>query len=156
MPESFDLNYVGEDNAQHRPVMLHRAVLGSVERFFGVLVEHVGGSFPTWLAPEQIALLTVSEKFNDYANEVAGILRGKGFRVVVDTSSDKLGAKIRQARMMRIPYLGVIGEKEVEGRGLAIRSRDEDKDLGFIALDDVISRLAVEGLPPSRRSGYVQ
>jgi threonyl-tRNA synthetase len=154
MPERFDLTYVGEDNTQHRPVMLHRAVLGSVERFFGVLVEHVGGAFPTWLAPEQIALLTVSEKTEAYAQEVLGLLRAKGIRATADLSSDKLGAKIRRARMLRVPYLGVIGEKEVEGRGLAIRSRDEDKDLGFLPLDVVTARLLEEGLPPSARAGY--
>ncbi|MEZ4255983.1 MAG: threonine--tRNA ligase [Polyangiales bacterium] len=152
-PERFDLSYVGEDNTQHRPVMLHRAVLGSLERFFGVLVEHVGGAFPTWLAPEQIALLTVSEKTNAYAEEAAALLRAQGIRAVTDLSGDKLGAKIRRARLLRTPYLGVIGEKEVEGRGLAIRSRDEDKDLGFMPLDAVIARLREEGLPPSRRPG---
>ena len=151
LPERFDLTYVGEDNTTHRPVMLHRAILGSVERFFGVLIEHVGGSFPTWLAPEQISLLTVSERFNAYAEEVQAELRAKGFRVIVDLSNDKLGAKIRKARMQRIPYLGVIGEKEVEGRGLAVRSRDENKDLGFLPLEAVVERLNNEHLPPSKR-----
>jgi len=149
LPERFDLTYVGEDNTTHRPVMLHRAILGSIERFFGVLTEHVGGSFPVWLAPEQIALLTVSEKFNDYAQNVQQELRERGLRVTSDLSSDKLGAKIRQARLMRIPYLGVIGQKEVEGQGLALRSRDEDKDLGFIPLSEVIDRLVRENQPPS-------
>ena len=149
LPERFDLTYVGEDNTAHRPVMLHRAILGSIERFFGVLTEHVGGSFPVWLAPEQIALLTVSEKFNEYAQNVQQQLQERGFRVTADLSSDKLGAKIRQARLMRIPYLGVIGQKEVEGEGLALRSRDENKDLGFIPLSDVFDRLAHENHPPS-------
>ena len=107
------------------------------------------GPFPPG-SPEQISLLTVSERFNDYAVEVTGLLREAGFRVVSDLSDDKLGAKIRAARLMRIPYLGVIGEKEVEGRGLALRSRDENKDLGFMSLDDVFSRLRTEALPPSR------
>jgi len=129
--------------------MLHRAILGSIERFFGVLTEHVGGSFPVWLAPEQIALLTVSEKFNEYAEHVQHELQERGFRVTADLSSDKLGAKIRQARMMRIPYLGVIGQQEVEGQGLALRSRDENKDLGFIPLSEVIERLTSENQPPS-------
>ena len=115
------------------------------------MIEHVGGSFPTWLAPEQISLLTVSEKFNAYAEEVQTELRAKGFRVIVDLSNDKLGAKIRKARMQRIPYLGVIGEKEVEGRGLAIRSRDENKDLGFLPLEAVVERLNNEHVPPSKR-----
>ena len=151
LPERFDLTYVGEDNQPHRPVMLHRAILGSIERFFGVLVEHVGGAFPTWLAPEQIALLTVSEKFNDFATEALAELRASGIRATADLSGDKLGAKIRQARLMRVPYLGVIGQKEVEARGLAVRSRDENADLGLIPLDDVISRIRAEGAPPSQR-----
>ena len=151
MPNAFDLSYIGEDNTEHRPVMLHRAILGSVERFFGVLIEHVAGAFPTWLAPEQIKLLTVSDKFNDYAEEAAVELRKAGIRVQVDLSNDKLGAKIRQARMMRVPYLGVVGQKEAEGRGLAIRSRDEDKDLGFMSLADVITRVQAEALPISQR-----
>ena len=149
LPERFALTYTGEDNKPHRPVMLHRAILGSVERFFGVLIEHVDGAFPVWLAPEQITLLTVSEKFNEYAGDVRRQLQHRGIRVSADLSGDKLGAKIRQARLMRIPYLGVIGQKEVEGQGLALRSRDEDKDLGFIPLSEVFARLERENHPPS-------
>ncbi|MEM7437895.1 MAG: threonine--tRNA ligase, partial [Myxococcota bacterium] len=155
LPERFDLSYTGEDNKRHRPVMLHRAILGSVERFFGILTEHVGGAFPTWLAPEQITLLTVSEKFNDYAADVQRQLQDRGFRVSADLSGDKLGAKIRQARLMRVPYLGVIGQKEVEGQGLAIRSRDENKDLGFMPLADVIDRLERENRPPSSMDSQI-
>jgi len=151
LPERFDLTYVGEDNQTHRPAMLHRAIFGSVERFFGVLVEHVGGAFPFWLAPEQIRLVTVSERFNDYATEVAATLRGAGLRVDTDLSADKLGAKIRAGRLLRIPYLGIIGQSEVDQRGVALRSRDENKDLGFFSMADVIARLDAERLPPSRR-----
>jgi threonyl-tRNA synthetase len=153
LPERFDLAYIGEDNSAHRPVMLHRAVLGSVERFFAVLVEHVAGAFPTWLSPEQVAILTVSEKFNDYALELEGILRRAGIRVVTDTSADKLGAKIRNARNMRLPYLAVVGQREAEQRGAALRSRDEDRDLGFLDIDALIEKIRAEGIPPSRRSG---
>jgi len=149
LPERFDLTYTGEDNKPHRPVLLHRAILGSVERFFAVLTEHVGGAFPVWLAPEQITLLTVSEKFNDYARKVQEQLQSRGFRVTADLSGDKLGAKIRQARLMRVPYLAVIGQKEVEGQGLALRSRDENKDLGFVPVSEVIARLERENHPPS-------
>ncbi len=152
LPERFDLEYVGEDNTNHRPVMLHRAILGSVERFFGVLVEHVGGAFPVWLAPEQIALVTVSEKVDDYARQAHAELLAAGFRAVLDTSNEKLGAKIRNARLMRVPYIGVVGLKEAEGHGLSLRSRDEDKDLGFLPLADIIARLGAEALPPSRRA----
>ncbi len=152
MPARFELKYVGADNTPHQPVMLHRAILGSIERFFGVLVEHVAGAFPPWLAPEQIVLLTVSEKFNDYALEAVEVLRAAGVRASADLSNDKLGAKIRNARNMRHPYLGVVGEKEVDGRGVAVRSRDEDKDLGFMTLDAFIEKMRPEGLPPSARS----
>ena len=151
LPERFDLSYIGEDNSQHRPVMLHRAILGSLERFFAVLVEHVAGKFPTWLAPEQVAVLTVSEKVDTYANELVGILRSAGIRAIADTSSDKLGAKIRNARTLRVPYLAVVGEREAEQRGAALRSRDEDRDLGFMSVDAVIERLRAEAVPPSRR-----
>jgi threonyl-tRNA synthetase len=144
---------VGQDNTQHRPVMLHRAVLGSLERFFAVLVEHVAGAFPTWLAPEQVAVLTVSDKVDAYANELLGLLRAAQIRAIADTSDDKLGAKIRNARNMRIPYLAVVGEREAEQRGAAVRSRDENKDLGFIAIDALIQKIAAEGMPPSRRNG---
>jgi len=151
MAERFDLSFVGDDNAQHRPVALHRAILGSIERFFGVLVEHVGGAFPTWLAPEQITLLTVSEKFDAQAREVLAKLKRAGIRAVADLSGDKLGAKIRVARNMRIPYRAVVGEKEVESGGLSISSRDEGKDLGMLSLDEVIAKLRTESLPPSLR-----
>jgi len=152
LPERFDLSYVGEDNAAHRPVMLHRAILGSVERFFGILLEHVGGAFPTWLAPEQLTLLTVSDKYNNYAEQVQKELSANGIRVTADLSSDKLGAKIRTARLMRVPYLGVVGQKEMEGRGLALRSRDEDKDLGLLPMEEVIARVRRESIPLSRRN----
>jgi threonyl-tRNA synthetase len=151
IPARFELEYVASDNSQHRPVMLHRAILGSIERFFGVLIEHCAGAFPTWLSPEQIALVTVSEKFVDYAREVEKTLVAEGLRPIVDAADEKLGAKIRNARLMRVPYIGVIGEKEVAGRGVALRSRDEDKDLGFLPLADLISRLRTESKPPSLR-----
>jgi threonyl-tRNA synthetase len=153
MPERFDLTYIGEDNSTHRPVMLHRAILGSIERFFGVLVEHVAGAFPTWLAPEQVAVLTVSEKFNDYAREVSEALQTVGIRTISDLSSDKLGAKIRNARNLRVPYLAVVGQKEVDGKGLSVRSRDLNAELGFLTTADFIARLGAEALPPSLRRG---
>jgi threonyl-tRNA synthetase len=152
LPERFGLTYIDKDNTQHQPVMLHRAILGSLERFFAVLVEHVGGAFPTWLAPEQIAVLTVSEKVDDYANELVAKLRSAGIRVIADLSSDKLGAKIRNARTMRLPYLAVVGQREADERGAALRSRDEDRDLGFMTADAVIEKLRAEAVPPSRRT----
>ena len=151
LPERFDLEYVGADNERHRPVMLHRAVLGSVERFYGVLLEHVGGNFPTWLAPEQLRIVTVSNDFDGYAHEAAAELRKAGVRVQVDDSSERLGAKIRAARLMRVPYVGVVGSKEVEARGLGVRSRDENADIGLVTLDALAERIGVESRPPSQR-----
>ncbi len=152
LPERFDLKYVAADNSTHRPVMLHRAMLGSVERFFGVLIEHVGGNFPTWIAPEQITLVTVASDYDDYAREAAKELEARGLRVELDLANERLGGKIRAARLRRVPYIGVVGEKEQTGRGLSVRSRDENKDLGFIALSEIADRLSREALPPSARS----
>ncbi len=152
LPERFDLTYVGEDNQQHRPVMLHRAIFGSVERFLGVLIEHVGGAFPLWLAPEQVAIVTVSEKVNDYARDVLRKLQNAGIRVVSDFSGDKLGAKIRNARNMRHPIIAVVGQKEAEQKGVAVRSRDQNKDLGFMSLDALIDMIRREGIPFSMRN----
>jgi threonyl-tRNA synthetase len=153
LPERFDLTYIGEDNAEHRPVMLHRAILGSIERFFGVLVEHTGGAFPVWLSPEQVAVLTVSEKVNDYAAEVMRTFADAGIRAIADTSADKLGAKIRNARNLRVPYLAVVGLKEAEQRAVSVRSRDENKELGLLKLEDLIARVRSEAVSPSLRSG---
>ena len=152
LPERFDLSYIGEDNSKHRPVMLHRAMLGSVERFFGVLLEHVGGNFPTWLAPEQIRIVTVSEEHNAHAHSAAKRLSAAGIRVVVDDANERLGGKIRAGRLMRVPYVAVVGKNEVDGDGLALRSRDEDKDLGFIPMEEVLEKLKKETLPPSKRA----
>jgi threonyl-tRNA synthetase len=147
LPERFELEYIGADNAAHRPVMLHRAILGSIERFLGVFIEHVAGAFPTWLAPEQIALLTVADRHNAYAHEIRAEMEARGIRVVVDDTNEKLGGKIRYARNMRIPYLGVIGDKEVEARALSIRSRAEG-ELGSVAVGDAIERITREGAIP--------
>jgi threonyl-tRNA synthetase len=133
--------------------MLHRAILGSIERFLGVLIEHVAGAFPTWLSPEQVAVLTVSEKVSDYAQEVAQLLRDAGIRVITDLSSDKLGAKIRSARNLRVPYLAVVGQKEAQERALSVRSRDQNAELGSLQLDEFIARVRAEALPPSLRRG---
>jgi threonyl-tRNA synthetase len=151
LPELFDLTYIGEDNSAHRPVMLHRAILGSIERFFGVLVEHVGGAFPTWLSPEQVAVLTVTEKVNDYAMEVRDQLQRAGVRTILDISADKLGAKIRAARNLRLPYLAVVGQKEEQERGVSVRSRDQNAELGFLTVDDLIARVRAEARPASLR-----
>ena len=147
LPDRFELGYVAEDGHTKRPVMLHRAILGSLERFLGVYIEHVAGAFPVWLAPEQVALVTVSEKQVDYANDAASYLRSKGLRVVTDLGADKLGAKIRSARLMRYPYIAVIGDKEATTRTLSIRSRQEG-ELGPIPLPAFADRLLAEAVPP--------
>ncbi len=150
MPSRFELSFVGEDGKTHRPVMLHRAIFGSLERFFGVYLEHCGGNFPVWIAPRQAIVLTVSEKSDAYAHQVAERLRAKGFRVDLDVSSDKLGAKIRNARVSRYPYLLVVGPKEAESDSVGVRSRDAG-ELGAMKVDDLAARLAVEGAPPAAR-----
>jgi threonyl-tRNA synthetase len=147
MPERFELEYVSNDGTGQRPVMLHRAILGSVERFFGILIEHCAGKFPVWLAPDQAILVTVSEKQADYALEVQAQLKARGLRVSVDISSDKLGAKIRNARNLRTPYIGVIGENEVTGGTVALRSR-EAGDLPPMSVAEFVERLVKEALPP--------
>ncbi|HTB73258.1 MAG TPA: threonine--tRNA ligase [Polyangiaceae bacterium] len=147
LPERFDLTYTGEDGKEHRPVMLHRAIFGSLERFFGVYLEHCGGSFPAWLAPKQAIVLTVSEKSDAYARQVVDRLRAKGLRVEADFSSDKLGAKIRNARPWRYPYMLVVGPKEAEIDSVGVRSRDAG-ELGAIKLDELAARLLAEAAPP--------
>jgi threonyl-tRNA synthetase len=148
MPQRFDLSFVGEDGLPHRPAMLHRAVFGSLERFFGVYLEHCGGNFPSWLAPKHAIVVTVSEKSDAYARQVVERLRGMGVRVEADLSSDKLGAKIRNARLLRYPYMLVVGPKEAEIDSVGVRSRDAG-ELGSMKVDDLAARLAAESQPPA-------
>jgi threonyl-tRNA synthetase len=143
LPNRFELEYTGPDNKPHRPVMIHRAPFGSMERFTGVLIEHFAGAFPLWLAPEQIRVLPLSEKSDDYANEVAAKLRLAGFRVGTDLQSARVQAKIREAQVELIPYMLVVGPKEQETGSVAVRCRI-DGDLGVMTLDDAIARLAKE------------
>jgi threonyl-tRNA synthetase len=148
MPQRFDLSFVGEDGLPHRPAMLHRAVFGSLERFFGVYLEHCGGNFPSWLAPKHAIVVTVSEKSDAYARQVVERLRGMGVRVEADLSSDKLGAKIRNARLLRYPYMLVVGPKEAEIDSVGVRSRDAG-ELGSMKVDELAARLAAESQPPA-------
>jgi threonyl-tRNA synthetase len=143
LPERFDLSYVGSDNSPHRPVMIHRAPFGSLERFTGLLIEHFEGKFPTWLSPEQVRVLPISEKFLEAAEAVTTQLAEAGVRVSLDSSSDKVGAKIRNARMERIPYMLVLGAKEVEEGTVSIRHRDKD-DLGAKPLNEFIAEITAE------------
>ena len=143
LPERFDLHYAGADNKPHRPVMIHRAPFGSMERFVGVLIEHFAGAFPVWLAPEQARVLPVSDKVAAYAAEVAAELRAAGARVGVDRSQDKLGAKIRLAQVEKVPYMLVVGGKEAESRGVSVRSRKAG-DEGVHPLQNFVERIKQE------------
>lgn len=143
MPEKFDISYVDKDNEKKRPVMIHRTILGSIERFMGILIEHYAGKFPVWLAPVQATILPISDKFNDYAYELQKELREKGLRVEVDARAEKIGYKIREAQVQKIPYSLVVGEKEVEGRLVSVRKRDEG-DLGQMGVESFIEKLVYE------------
>jgi threonyl-tRNA synthetase len=123
LPIRFDLSYMGADNQAHRPVMIHRAPFGSMERFCGVLIEHFGGDFPAWLAPEQVRLVPISDKTNAYGQELLGLLQAAGVRASLDAHSDKLGAKIRRAELEKVPYTLILGGKEAEARAVSVRSR---------------------------------
>jgi threonyl-tRNA synthetase len=135
LPERFELEYIGEDNKPHRPVMVHRALFGSIERFFGVLIEHYAGAFPMWLAPVQVAVLPITDRINEYAGTIAQELRGLGFRVEVNVRSDKIGAKIRDAQLQKIPFMLVLGDREMEDGKVAVRERTKG-DIGAMALDE--------------------
>lgn len=143
MPERFDLTYVGEDGEKHRPVMLHRVVFGSIERFIGILIEHFAGAFPLWLSPVQIKLLTISDNQNEYAKAVKAKLEEAGFRVELDLACEKIGYKIRNARLEKVPYFAVIGDNEVNDNTLAITARGGEK-LGSFKVEDLISKLNEE------------
>lgn len=135
LPERFDLEYTGDDGQKHRPLMIHRALFGSIERFFGVLIEHYAGAFPLWLAPVQVTVLPITDRINDYAESVAAELSAKGFRVEVSTKSDKIGAKIRDAQMQKIPYMLVLGDKELEDGTVAVRERKAG-DIGTMTIEE--------------------
>ena len=122
-PERFDLSYIGEDGKEHRPYMVHRALLGSMERFFGVLIEHYAGAFPVWLSPKQVTLIQIADRHNDYAHEVAARLKKAGLRLTIDDSSDRMNAKIRNAQKLKVPYMLVIGDREMEEGQVALRRR---------------------------------
>ena len=135
LPERFELEYIGEDNRPHRPVMIHRALFGSVERFFGVLVEHYAGAFPLWLAPVQVAVLPITDRVNEYAESVGRELRQAGLRVEVNLRGEKIGAKIRDAQLQKVPFMLVCGDREAEGNQVAVRERTKG-DIGVMSLED--------------------
>lgn len=133
MPQRFELEYTGADGEKHRPIMIHRVAFGSIERFIGILIEHYAGKFPTWLAPVQVKILPVSDKFADYARKVTDELKEAGIRVELDGRSEKLGYKIREAQMQKVPYMVIVGEKEVAENVVSVRKRDEG-DIGSMEL----------------------
>ncbi len=140
LPQRFNLEYMGADGEKHQPIMIHRVVFGSIERFIGILTEHTAGSFPTWLAPTQVKILAVSDKFMDYANEVKDAIEAAGIRVLVDEHSEKLGWKIRQAQKEKVPYMLIVGEKDQADKTVSVRSR-ANGDEGACQLADFIARV---------------
>ncbi len=140
LPQKFDLTYIGEDGQKHRPVMLHRVILGSIERFIGILIEHFVGAFPVWIAPVQAVILPVSEKFLDYSEKVYTFLLENDIRVELDRRNEKLGFKIREAQLQKIPYMIIVGEKEVEEESISVRKRTKE-DLGSIKIEEFIDKI---------------
>ena len=149
LPQRFEAEYIGEDGQKYRPIMIHRVVFGSIERFIGILIEHFAGKFPLWLAPVQVRVLPVSDKFMDYGREIADALKAKHIRVELDERNEKLGYKIREARKDRIPYMLIVGAKEEEQKMVSVRKRDAEEkkqDLGMMSLSDFCAALEKEGL----------
>ena len=138
LPERFELEYMGSDGEKHRPVMIHRAPFGSMERFVAVLIEHTAGKFPLWLTPEQVVVLPISEKFNDYAKKVSNVLNNSDIRTVLDDRNEKIGRKIRDNELKRIPFLLIVGEKEAETNSVSVRKQG-DGDKGSMEIEQFIS-----------------
>ena len=147
MPERFELTYTGADNAEHRPVMIHRALLGSFERFIGILIEHYAGEFPLWLAPVQAIVLPISDRHTAYAAEVLAALRAAGLRAELDDRSESVGRKIREAELRKLPVMLVVGDREAEARAVALRRHGEG-DVGTLGIDEAVARLVAEGAEP--------
>jgi threonyl-tRNA synthetase len=135
MPNRLDAEFVAEDGSRQTPVMLHRAILGSLERFIGILIEEYAGKLPPWLAPTQAIVLNISEKYSNYSENVVKVLESQGFRVKADLRNEKIGYKIREHTLHRVPYMLVVGEREAENQKVAVRTRD-GKDLGAMAIEE--------------------
>ena len=140
MPERLDAEYVGEDGARHRPVMLHRAIVGSLERFIGILIEESAGALPVWLAPVQVSVLNITDAQAEYAKSVAKMLKNQGFRVNLDLRNEKITLKIREHSMQKLPYLLVVGDKEMAAQAVAVRARG-GQDLGTMSLDAFVKKI---------------
>ena len=147
LPERFELEYVGSDNQKHRPVMIHRAPFGSLERFVAVLIEHCAGNFPLWLAPDQIAVLPISERFNDYAAMVYNKLKAEDIRGILDDRDEKIGRKIRDAETKKIPFMLIVGEKEVAETRVSVRKHGQG-DQGSVSLEEFVSNFKRESAAP--------
>jgi threonyl-tRNA synthetase len=147
MPQRFDMHYVGADNERHRPVMIHRALFGSVERFFAVLVEHYAGAFPAWLAPVQVTVLPVSDRHDAYGFRIVDRLKAEGFRAeMVDGAAGQLGARIRRAKTEKVPYILVVGDSDVDNGTVGVNRRGSDQPERDVTVDDLVDRLAAEVL----------
>jgi threonyl-tRNA synthetase len=143
MPERLDAEYVGEDGARHRPVMLHRAIVGSLERFIGILIEQHAGALPSWLAPVQVAVLNITDSQADYAREVVKTLQNQGLRVDLDLRNEKITYKIREHSMQKLPYILVVGDKEKAAGAVAVRARG-NQDLGVMSLEAFSQKIAAD------------
>ena len=145
LPERFELEYTGSDNQKHRPVMIHRAPFGSMERFVAVLLEHCAGDFPLWLTTDQVAILPISDKYNDYAQNVSELLNNSDIRAFVDDRNEKIGKKIRESELKKIPFMLIVGEQEAENNQVSVRQRGEG-DKGAMSVSDFgqIVRQAIE------------
>jgi len=148
LPERFELEFVGADGERHRPIMLHRVILGSIDRFLGVLIEHFAGAFPAWLSPVQVKILTITDRSATYARSVAGRLKQEGFRVESDLRNEKIGYKIREARMEKVPYMLILGDQEADTGTVALRDR-EDGDRGTVSLEDFVELVRDQMSPPA-------
>ena len=143
LPQRFNLEYIGADGEKHRPIMIHRVAFGSIERFIGILIEHYAGKFPVWLAPVQVKVLPVSDKSMDYAKEVENAFKAAGLRVETDARNEKIGYKIREAQLEKVPYMLVVGDKEKEEKTVAVRMREKG-DIGSMKLNEFIARVKKE------------
>jgi threonyl-tRNA synthetase len=143
LPQRFDLEYVGEDGAKHRPIMVHRVVFGSIERFIGILIEHFAGKFPVWISPLQVKILPITDKQEGYAKELCAKMKEAGVRVSVDDRNEKIGYKIREAQMEKVPYMLIVGEKEATENLVAVRRRDKG-DMGAIPADEFIQTVVAD------------
>ena len=143
MPDRLDAYYIAEDGTKHIPVMLHRAILGSLERFTGILIENFAGAFPVWLAPEQAVVMPITDNQAEYAKKILKTLQNEGFRVISDLRNEKIGFKIREHAMTRIPYQLIVGDREMQNGQVAVRTRSGE-DLGSMAIEEFVKRLHAE------------